>query len=133
MDYKTLKNELENYYKNLNDIDRIKEEIELILYEMTGVKGIRYDKEPSSFNPQLAAEKRLELIEKKEDKEIELRYLIASTKFIESKLKKLTEEDKNICLRIIAKGISAEKVRHEVGYSKSGLWKRIKRELTGII
>ena len=133
MDYKAFKNELENYYKHLKNKDKIKEEIENILYEMTGVKGIRYDKEPSGYNPELSAEKKLELIERKEEKEIELEYTIASIHFIEMKLKKLPEDDRRICLKIISEGVSAEKVRREVGYSKSGIWKRIKRELTGIL
>ncbi len=133
MDYKAFKNELENYYKHLKNKDDIESEIEMILYEMTGVKGIRYDKEPSSYNPELSAEKRLELIERKEEKEIELDYTNASIKYIEMKLKKLPEEDRRICLKIISEGVSAEKIRREVGYSKSGIWKRIKRELTGIL
>lgn len=133
MDYKTFKNELENYYKYLKSVEKIKEEIENIIYEMTGVKGIRYDKEPTSFNPQLSNERILDLIDKKEEKEIELDYTIASIRYIERKLSKLDKEDKEICLKIISEGISAEKVRREVGYSKSGIWKRIKRELTGIL
>ena len=133
MDYKTFKNELENYYKYLKSVEKIKEEIENIIYEMTGVKGIRYDKEPTSFNPQLSNERILDLIDKKEEKEIELDYTIASIRYIERKLSKLDKEDKEICLKIISEGISAEKVRKEVGYSKSGIWKRIKRELTGIL
>ena len=133
MDYKTFKNELENYYKYLKSVEKIKEEIEDIIYEMTGVKGIRYDKEPTSFNPQLSNERILDLIDKKEEKEIELDYTIASIRYIERKLSKLDKEDKEICLKIISEGISAEKVRREVGYSKSGIWKRIKRELTGIL
>lgn len=133
MDYKSFKNELENYYKHLRSVDDLKEQIELILYEMTGVKGVRYDKEPTSHNPQLSSERKLELIEKKEEKEIELEYTIASIRLIERKLAKLSDEDKQICLRIISEGVSAEKVRQEVGYSKSGIWKRIKRELQGIL
>ena len=133
MDYRGSKNELGNYYQNLKHIDELKEEIELILYEMTGVKGIRYDKEPTSYNPELSAEKRLDLIDRKEEKEIELEYMTASVKYIEMKLSKLSKEDKEICLKIISEGVSAEKVRREVGYSKSGIWKRIKRELQGIL
>lgn len=133
MDYKGFKNELENYYKHLKNVENIKKEIEDILYEMTGVKGIRYDKEPSSYNPQLSMERKLELIDQKEEKEIELDYTIASIRYIEKKLSKLSQEDKDICLKIISKGISSEKVRQEVGYSKSGIWKRIQRELTGIL
>lgn len=133
MDYKAFKNELQNYYKHVRNRDKVVEQIENIIYEMTGVKAIRYDKERSSFNPSLASERREELSARLEEKEIELNYIEASIKFIEMKLKKLSDEDKEICLKIISEGVSAEKVRRKVGYSKSGIWKRIKRELEGIL
>ena len=133
MDYKAFKNELESYYKHLRNVDQLREDIELILYEMTGVKGVRYDKEPTTYNPQLSNERKLELIEEKEEKEIELEYTMASIRLIERKLAKLSDEDKQICLKIISEGVSAEKVRKQVGYSKSGIWKRIKRELQGLL
>ena len=44
MDYKTFKNELSNYRAYQKSLIQINDEIELIVYEMTGVKGIRYDK-----------------------------------------------------------------------------------------
>lgn len=133
MDYKMFKNELENYYKHLKNKDKIEKEIENIHYEMTGVKGIRYDKIPTSYNKEISEERFLDLSEKIEEKLIELQYTVSSIRYIEMKLKKLSDEDKEICLKIISEGISAEKVRKEVGYSKSGIWKRIKRELTGIL
>ena len=133
MDYKAFKNELQNYYKHLRNRDKVREQIELVLYEMTGVKAIRYDKQPTSFSPELSIERRDELSRRLEEKEIELNYIEASIKYIEMKLKKLSDEDKAICLKVISEGVSADKVRREVGYSKSGIWKRIRRELEGIL
>ena len=133
MDYKGFKNELQNYYKHLENIDRINEDIDKILYEMTGVKGVRYDKAPSMYNPELASERRYELSEMLEEKEIELDYTVAAVKYIEMKISKLSKEDKQICIDIISKGISAEKIAKENGYSRSGIWARIKRELSGIL
>ena len=133
MDYSGFKNELKNYYKHLENVDRLKEDIEQIIYEMSGVKGIRYDKERSSYNPELANEKRLEMIEKIAEKEIELDYTLAAIKYIEMRLKKLSDDDRKICLKVISDGVSAEKVGREIGYSRPGVWKRIKRELEKIL
>ena len=133
MDYNGFKNELKNYYKHLQNVDQLKSDIEMIIYEMSGVKGIRYDKEPSAYNPELANERRLEMIDRIAEKEIELDYTIAAIKYIEMRLKKLSDEDRQICLKVISDGISAEKVGREIGYSRPGIWKRIKRELEKIL
>ena len=133
MDYKSFKNELENYYKHLKNIDRIQEEIDLILYEMEGVKAVRYDKQPSSYNASLNARIMLEMSEKLEEKEIELNYAKASVKYIEMMLKKMPEEDRAICLKVISEGVSAEQIARQKGYSRGGMWKRIKREVTKIL
>ena len=133
MNYNAFKNELRNYYSYLKSVDEIREEIELIHYEMTGVKGIRYDREPSSFNPELSEEKKLELIEEKEEKELELRFTLNAINLIEKKISKLSPGDKDACLKIIAEGISYEDVSRSKGYSKGGMWKRIRRELTKIL
>ena len=133
MDYKGFKNELENYYKYLKEADKLKQELDIILYEMTGVKGIRYDKQRGSYNPQLSSDRLHDLMQKKEEKEIELQHVLASIKYLQLKISKLSEEDKQICLKVISEGISSETVRQEVGYSRSGFWKRIKRELQKIL
>ena len=133
MDYKGFKNELNNYYRHLRNVDRIKEEIDDIVYEMTGVKGIRYDKERSSFNPALSEERRDYLSKKLEEKEIELNYTLAAIRFIEMNLKKLNKDDREMCLKVVADEVSAELVAVEKGYSRSGVWARIRREISKIL
>ena len=133
MDYKGFKNELSNYYRHLKNVERIREEIKDIWYQMSGVKGVRYDKEPSGFNPNLSEEKREYYSQLLDEKNIELDYTLASIRYIEMNLRKLSEEDKDICLKVVAEGISYEKVAMEKGYSKGGMWKRIKRELERIL
>ena len=133
MDYKGFKNELNNYYRHLRNVDRIKEEIDDIVYEMTGVKGVRYDKERSSFNPTLSEERRDYLSKKLEEKEIELNYTLAAIRFIEMNLKKLNKDDREMCLKVVADEVSAELVAVEKGYSRSGVWARIRREISKIL
>ena len=133
VDYRSFKNELENYESYLIAKEQIEQEIEQIIYVMSGVRGIRYDKEPGSFNPELSEEKRLDLIEKKSEKEIELAFIVHAIKLIELKLSKLSKEDKEICMRIIAEGESSEAVSRQNGYTRGGMWKRIKREISRIL
>lgn len=133
MDYKAFKNELQNYYKYLKNVDKIKEEINQIWYDMSGVKAIRYDKQLITHNPELSNMIKHEYMSRIEEKEIELDHVLSSIKYIELKLSKMNPEDKQVCIDIISKGISSEKVANEKGYSKSGMWKRIKRELERVL
>lgn len=132
MTYTTLKNELRNYKQYLKDIDRLREALENLLYEMTGVKGVSFDRISTSYNPQLTEEKRLELIDKKEELMIEYQHAMISVKLIEMKLLKLSDEDRKACLRIMADGESYEKVGTDMGYTSTGMWRKLKRELEKI-
>ena len=133
MDYKTFKNELENYYSYKKEISKLKEEIENIIYEMSGVKAINYQKIPMNANPELAHERLLELIEKKEQKEKEIERLSLNIKAVENTLSKMSANDKQMCIDLIAKKGNVYKVGYEYGYSKSGMWSRIKREIEHIL
>lgn len=66
------KNEIKNLRFYEKEIKRIKEQIDGIEYEEENVKGVLYSKQPGSTNPLEANLRRLELIEKKEEKEDEL-------------------------------------------------------------
>ena len=133
MDYQSFKNELENYYTYKKDVMIIDEDIDNLLYEMTGVKGVRYDKTPISANPSLAHERLLEMIEKLHWKEKEKRRLELNIQYIEDKLSMLSDEDKKICLDLIAKKGNSILISSDHGYSKSGVWARVKREIKKIL
>lgn len=132
MTYQTIKNELRNYKQYLRNADRLKEEIEGILYEMAGVKGIKYDKVPGSYNQAAAQQRMLDLIEMKEEKELEYEHTLISLKLIEMKLSKLEEDDRKACIRIMSDGESYEKVGSDMGYTATGMWRRLKRKLEEI-
>ena len=61
MDYKTWTYDLKMYQANKESINEARSKLDLILYAMTGVKGVDYTKIPSTFNPSLSEEKRLDL------------------------------------------------------------------------
>ena len=129
MNYAVFKNELRNLYAYERDLFRVKDEIDNLTYIMTGVRGISYSKIPASSNPEITAEKRLELIEQMEELENEKKRLQLNISHIYSTLSKLNDQDMEIVVQIIAKKHNAEIVANENGYSKSGIWARIKREI----
>lgn len=133
MTTESFKKLLSSYYEYQKNISKIKDELEDLLYQMTNVKAIRYDKAPSSFNPGLNEEIRLDLIEKKEEMETELEYTILAIRLIEMKLKKLSPEDKQICLEILNRKVTYEQAAIEKGYSKNALWSQVKKKIEGIL
>ena len=100
---------------------------------MTGVSSIDFSKERISANPHLSEQIRLDLIEKKAELENELELSLLAIKFIEQKLSKLSAEDKQVCLEIIARGMTYESVAADKGYTTSGLWRKVERELKNIL
>lgn len=129
MTYKQIKNELQNYRQYLKDIENLKEQIKNVWYEMTGVKGVSFDRIPTSHNPVASELHRLDLMDKKDELMLEYEHAVISVKLIELKLMKLSEEDKRACLRIMSDGESYEKVGNDMGYTSTGLWRKLKREL----
>lgn len=133
IDVNSFKNILENYGKYLKEVKTTRQELKDIFYLMTGVSGVRYDKLPSSYNPELSEERKLELIDKYNEKKLELCFLLVSIKFIRTKLSKLSEEDKKACLEIIVEGVTNEKAGKKRGYSHSGMWSKVNRSLEKIL
>ena len=129
MNYATFKNELRNLYSYERELNKINSSIADLCYVMKGVKGIDYSKIPASPNPEVVAEKRLDLIEQLEELETEKQRLTLNIKHIYTTLSKLNGNDMEIVMEIIVKKVNAEKVAIENGYSRSGIWARIKREI----
>lgn len=103
-----LKIEIKAYRYYLERREELKDKIDAIHYELTGVKGIRYDKQATSYNPHLAEEKRLDLIEQKDRLEKELKRIEAQISYIEGVIGDLDDEDKKL-VEILLTG---ETLRH---------------------
>ena len=129
MNYAIFKNELRNLYAYERELTKLNDHIADLSYVMTGVKGINYSKIPASANPEISEEKRLELIDELEELENERKRLNLTVKHIYRTLGRLNESDREIVIQIVAKKYNAEMVANQVGYSKSGIWARIKREI----
>ncbi len=128
MDYKTFTSNLSNLkrYKSLKN--ETEEKLELLLYDMTGVKGISYDKMPSSFNPSLVALKRLEMIEKYNYLQREHDFIIKAIDHVENTLNKIPDELRQMLIEVYVKGMTYKAVGERHGYSDHGLWLLMRRE-----
>lgn len=128
MNYRTFTanlSRLDDYRKSL---DSIKEELDLILYEMTGVKGISYDKLPSSYNPSLTALKSLEMVEKYNEKQQEFDFTLMAIQQVEIVLARMPSELAEMLKEIFVKGMTYKAVGMKYGYSDHGMWQMLKRE-----
>ena len=132
MDYKTFKNEISNlkaYYRSLKEISN---EIEKLNYDLAGVKGVRFDRQPASYNPAMRENYRLELIEKIEAAERELDYTQLAVKRYEANLNRLPKEIRHAVKQIFIEGKTFAEVGKNMGYSDHGLHNRIKKEIEKI-
>ena len=129
MNYATFKNELRNLYSYERELKKVDASIEDLSYLMTGVRGINYSKTPSSPNPEVVAEHRLDMIEDMEALLAEKQRLTLNIAHIYATLSKLDDADREAMIEILVKKVNAEKVAEERGYSRSGIWARIKREI----
>lgn len=129
----TFENMLKNYYDYKICTRKLKDDIDCIWYELSGVKAIRYDKQPTTFNSNLNEIRKLDLLDELESKQIELEMINTQISFIERKLEMMNEDDKKLVLKIICDKESYEKVGREVGYSHNGMWKKLKRDIESIL
>lgn len=132
MNYEVFKNELKNlkaYYKSKKEIET---ELEVLWYDLTGVKGVRFDIEHVSYNPSLAEQMKLEMLDKIEEKNKELDYTILAIDRYESNLKALPSEIREWVKQILIEGKTYREMGKKVGYSANGIYQRIKREVERI-
>lgn len=132
MDYKMFKNEISNlkaYYRSANEL---KMDIEVLWHELSGLKAIRYDKQPSSFNPELSESYRLELIDRIEKKQKELDFTYLAIERYQSELERLPGEIKAMVEQIFIEGKTFAEVGKTIGYSDNGLHYKIKKEVEKI-
>lgn len=129
MDYKTFKNEISNIKAYTKSISDIKTELELLWYELTGVKGIQYNKQPSSYNPELNESYRLELLDRIESKEKELDFTYLAIERYRANLDRLPSDIRWIVEQIFIDNKTFAEIGKTVGYSDRGLHYKVKKEI----
>lgn len=78
------KNEMRNYNYYVSMLDSLEEKLENTYYELSGVKGVRYDKIPSAYNKELIEQKRFDLMQKIDKLENEISRLSGEIEHIDS-------------------------------------------------
>ncbi len=129
-DAAAFKNELKNYKYYQKNLEGTMKLIEYNEYLLSNVRGVDPTREPGQGVKTWVETDEFKRIADELDrlnKRKELR--IAQIKYIESVLTDLSEETRNACIDIYINKIPYQKAIHKYGYSKSGLWYRIKAEL----
>lgn len=133
MTSREFKASLEDYENFLKREAELKEKIEMLYDDLSGVKGIRYDKIPSSYNPEAIETRKLELIDLINLKQAELKVLQSKYDYFRMIMSKLDDEDITLLHRLFVKKDGYERVCNEMGYSVGGLWKYVDRLIESII
>ncbi len=128
MDYKAFKKELESYSGLLNDQRKLEEEIKVFEYLMANVKAVRYDSQPGSINESMAEEKRLEMIERLEEKQRRLDKVLDKIRAIDDNIALLSNEAQYIC-NLSKKGKSYRSIGKMLGYSDVMIYLKVKGEV----
>lgn len=120
---------LKDYRKSLKEIE---EKMEDIIYQYCGVRGIRYDREPSLRNVYLEEDTKLRLAEALEEPQKEYDFTLMAINRIGSKLAKLPTPTREMCEMLFVDGMSYEEVGQIYYCDKSTVWKMIRREVEKI-
>lgn len=120
-----LKAEIRSYRKycryKVDLLDRLDE----LWYELTGVKGIRYDKEPTSFNPTITEERRHSLMDKIDYYQSELDRVDRQIRHIDKILDSMDPEDLKIINYFLIEGHQLEEAERKFYLTASGMSRRI--------
>lgn len=128
MNYKVFITNLSNLNEYYRDKAKLEEEMDILFYQMTGVSGVSYDKIPSSYNPELSEEMRLEAIEKYNAKIRQYNFTCMIINEVSMILATLPDELQNALIDVYVKKKKFKDAGIKYGYSDSGLWHMLKRE-----
>lgn len=111
----------------------LQNEIEEIIYQYCGVKGIAYDKDASISNPYGNDEKLILLSQKLEEPqkalEVTERAINELEPIVNGYLTKLPADIKYVVIEKYWNNKTFEQLGKEVGYSNYGIWARVKKEV----
>lgn len=128
MDYRTLTTDLSQYKENKKNLVKAKEELDVILYDLCGVRGVSYDSIMVHGNPTQKALNWLTLDDKFNDKANEIKRYETAIENVESMKKKLPKELWKILEEKFIKGKTYVDLGIKYGYSNNGMWHWLKRE-----
>ena len=120
-----LKQEIHNYKSYLQYKRRLEERLEDLWYELTGVKGIRYDSVHVNYNPSLSEERRLSLLDKVDYVEGEMQRIDLQIRFVEAVLERLNEEDRKLIDFVLIDNHTQKEASAKWYLTESAISKRI--------
>lgn len=126
--------ELRCYRGYISKAKALKQDIDILWYDLTGVKAVRYDKAPSgSYNPNLSEARRIHLGEKIERKMKELARVNSNIEYIESVLAKLPPNISKACIDIYCDDKGYKETSKNEYISDAGLFKQIDKALAEVL
>ena len=128
MDYKVFTSNLANLKRLKDSEESLKSQLDLILYDLGGVKGVHYDSVMVKGNPSVIEEKRLELYDKYNEKEKELEFTKLAIMQTEDVLNRMPKTLREMLIEVFVHGKTYRAVGKMFGFSDYGLWNYIKRE-----
>ena len=128
MDYKTFTTDLANYNENILRYQKAKDELEVILYDLCGVRGVSYDSIMVKGNPSVKALNWLKQEDKYNEKEAELRRYETALVNVERAKKKIPMELWVMLTDKFVRGMTYTQVGMKYGYSGRGMWAYLRRE-----
>lgn len=128
MDYRTFCIDLENYAENLKRLKKAEDELEVILYDLCGVRGVSYDSIMVHGNPSQKALNWLKLEDKYNAKESEVERYRTAIRNVEQVKKRLPKELWLMLNDKFVKGMTYSALGIKYGYSDHGIWQMMRRE-----
>lgn len=124
---------LKSYEDSVIDIEQ---EIDDICYQYLGVRGISYDKQPSTTNEAAQMELRLKLSEALSEPQKQLDFTILAINQLKpvvyGNISKLPNEIQRAVKMLFWEHMTYEDVGKEMGYSDHGIWTKVRREIEKI-
>ena len=129
MDYRTFCIDLENYAENLQRLQKDEDELEVMLYDLCGVRGVSYDSIMVHGNPSQKALNWLKLEDKYNAKESEVERYRTAIRNVEQVKKRLPKKLWLMLNDKFVKGMTYSALGIKYGYSDHGIWNYLKREV----
>lgn len=124
------KNELGNYNYYCNMLSRLEERLDETVYELEGVKGIRYDKAPSRPNMKLINARKHDLSDKIEKLENEISRISNQVFYIENVLSLMeNQEVRKAIIDVYINNKTILQICEDYNLSNAGLHYQMSKEI----
>ncbi len=121
---------LKAYEESKEDIER---EIDDIVYQFCGVKGVRFDKEPASYNQYLSQEAFYEMSERLKEPERQLDFTVYAIQQLKpsvmENISRLPELSQKAVELVFFKNKTFDEAGKIIGYSRNGMYQKVRRDI----